>query len=132
MKYFCSKCGKTTTYNLELPKFCSACGQSFASVSTKSIPTNINKNELKFKQNKYKEECYLEANDVNPNVNFKNIKPAFKVDIYKPTNETLGSLIDNPSKPSENNNIEFNNINRSHDEILAEFHKEAGALRSNQ
>jgi len=132
MKYFCSKCGKTTGYNLELPKFCSACGQSFASVPSKSIPTNIYKNELKLKENKYKEDDYVEANEVNPNINFKNIKPAFKIDLYKPPNETFGSLVDNPSKPIEHNDIQFNNINRSSEEILAEFQREAGSLRSNE
>jgi ribosomal protein S27AE len=132
MKYFCSKCGKTTAYNLDLPKFCSACGQSFASTHNKPIQPTIYKNELKYKQNKHQEEEYIEANEVAPNINFKNIKPAFTVDLYKPSNETLGTLIDNPSKPLENNDIQFNNVNRSYDEILAEFKREAGSLRSNE
>jgi hypothetical protein len=132
MKYFCSKCGKTTAYNLELPKFCSACGQSFANVLSKSIPTNIYKNELKLKDNKYQEDNYIESNEVNTHINFKNIKPAFKINIYKSNNETFGSLIDNPSKPLENNNIQVNNINRSNEEILEEFQREAGCLRSNE
>jgi ribosomal protein L37E len=150
MKYFCSKCGKTTAYNLELPKFCSACGQSFAStsrtssVSSKSIPTNVNKNELKFKENinsRNIEDDILYNSEYTPipnesqvikTRNFKNIKPAFKIDLYKPSNETFGSLIDNPSKPLENNDIQFNNINKSHDEILTEFQREAGSLRQNE
>jgi len=132
MKYFCSKCGKTTVYNLDLPKFCSACGQSFASVSSQSIQANIYKNELKFKENKHKEEDYIEDNEVNPNINFKNIKPAFKIDLYKPSNETFGSLIDNPSKPLKTNNLQFDSIHKSHEEILAEFKKEAGSLRTNE
>ena len=132
MKYFCSKCGKTTAYNFELPKFCSACGQSFASIPNKPISTNEYKNELKLKENKYQEDDYIDANEVNTQINFKNIKPAFKIDIYKSNNETFGSLIDNPSKPIENNDIQFNNINKSNEEILAEFQREAGPLRSNE
>lgn len=132
MKYFCSKCGKTTAYNLELPKFCSSCGQSFASKPSKPIQTTIYKNELKYKENKHQEEASIEASEVVPNINFKNIKPVFTVDLYKPSNETFGTLIDNPSKPVENNNTQFNNINKSHDEILAEFQREAGSLRSNE
>ena len=132
MKYFCSKCGKTTVYNLDLPKFCSACGQSFASVSSQPIQANIYKNELKFKENKHQEEDSIEDNEVNPNINFKNIKPAFKIDLYKPSNETFGSLIDNPSKPLEVNSIQSDNINKSHDQILAEFQREAGSLRANE
>jgi len=131
MKYFCSKCGKTTAYNLDLPKFCSACGQSFASMPNKSITTSIYKNELKLKENKYPEDD-VQNNQVNSNINFKNIKPAFTIDVYKPHNETFGSLIDNPYKPIENNDIQFNNINRSSEEILAEFQREAGSLRSNE
>ena len=53
MKYFCSKCGKTTEYNFELPKFCSCCGQSFASkkVATQDSKTERFLNELKLKKN---------------------------------------------------------------------------------
>jgi len=143
MKYFCSKCGKTTAYNLELPKFCSACGQSFASAYSKSIPTNINKNELKFKENNkqinieddilYNSEGHnLDDDKYKMAVNFKNIKPAFKIDLYKPIQETLGSLLDNPSKPIENIKSEVNTINRSDVDILAEFKREAGSLRQNE
>ncbi|MEY4342222.1 MAG: hypothetical protein RL736_12 [Pseudomonadota bacterium] len=143
MKYFCSKCGKTTAYNLNLPKFCSACGQSFASTSSKSIPTNINKNELKFKENNkpinIEDDILYNSNGhnlddnkyINP-ANFKNIKPAFKIDLYKPLQDTFGSLLDNPSKPLENNDLKFNNISKSNEEILAEFKQEAGSLRINQ
>ena len=139
MKYFCSKCGKTTAYNLDLPKFCSACGQSFASTHDKPIQTTIYKNELKLKENNksiniqddilYNNEGHKLAVEM---LNFKNIKPAFKIDVYKPLNETFGTLIDNPCKPLENNDIQFNNVNRSQDEILADFKKEAGSLRSNE
>jgi len=143
MKYFCSKCGKTTAYNFELPKFCSACGQSFASTTTKSVPTNINKNELKFKQNNkqinieddilYNSEGHnLDNDQYKIAANFKNIKPAFKIDLYKPIQETVGSLLENPSKPIENIKSEVNTINRSDVDILEEFKREAGSLRQNE
>ena len=140
MKYFCSKCGKTTQYNFELPKFCAFCGQSFASKpSSTPVEDKRNKflNELKLKKNinsikieediLYNSENYEEGNyDVN---NFKNIKPSFKLDVYQPKGESFGSLIDNPSSPIEINNQ--NNIQtKTKEEILSEFQKEAGSLRS--
>jgi heterodisulfide reductase subunit B len=137
MKYFCSKCGKTTQYNFELPKFCSSCGQSFESKSsTIKAEDQRNKflNELKLKKNinplkiqddlEDAEEYYVESN-----IDFKKIKPSFKVDVYKSRGESFGSLIENPSKPVDMvNNIK--NEQKTNEEILAEFQREAGPLRS--
>jgi hypothetical protein len=133
MKYFCSKCGKTTQYGFELPKFCAFCGQSFASQTVSPrAEEKKNKflNELKLKKNINSAEINDENYDtVESNINFKKIKPSFKVDVYQPKGESFGSLIDNPSAP-----IEINNQNdvqtKTKEEILAEFKKEAGSLRS--
>ena len=133
MKYFCSKCGKTTQYGFELPKFCAFCGQSFASKSSSAqAEDNRNKflNELKLKKNINSVEIdYENYNEVESNIDFKKIKPSFKVDVYQSKGESFGSLIDNPSAP-----IEFNNQNniqtKTKEEILAEFQREAGSLRS--
>jgi hypothetical protein len=125
MKYFCSKCGKTTQYNLTLPKFCSDCGESFNS--------KINNNELKSKENSYdivEDTEPIEDHVVN-NINFKKIKPSFKLDIYKPKNESLGGLIDNPAKPV---NFDSSDIAapKTQDQILQEFQREAGLSRSQE
>jgi hypothetical protein len=133
MKYFCSKCGKTTQYGFELPKFCAFCGQSFASQTVSPrAEEKKNKflNELKLKKNINSAEINNENYDtVESNINFKKIKPSFKVDVYQSKGESFGSLIDNPSAP-----IEINNQNdvqtKTKEEILAEFQKEAGSLRS--
>ena len=133
MKYFCSKCGKTTQYGFELPKFCAFCGQSFASKSSSAqAEDNRNKflNELKLKKNINSTEISDENYDtVENNIDFKKIKPSFKVDVYQSKGESLGSLIDNPSAPTEvsdQNNIQT----KTEEEILAEFQREAGSLRS--
>jgi hypothetical protein len=133
MKYFCSKCGKTTQYNFELPKFCAFCGQSFASKSSSApVEDKRNKflNELKLKKNINSVEVDDESYDtIDSNIDFKKIKPSFKVDVYQPKGESFGSLIDNPSSPIEVNNQ--NNIQtKTKEEILSEFQKEAGSLRS--
>jgi ribosomal protein L37E len=133
MKYFCSKCGKTTQYNFELPKFCAFCGQSFASQTVSpQAEEKKNKflNELKLKKNINSAEINDENYDtLESNINFKKIKPSFKVDVYQPKGESFGSLIDNPSAPIEINNQ--NNIQtKTKEEILAEFQREAGSLRS--
>jgi hypothetical protein len=133
MKYFCSKCGKTTQYGFELPKFCAFCGQSFASKSSSApVEDKRNKflNELKLKKNINSIEISDESYDtVESNIDFKKIKPSFKVDVYQPKGESFGSLIDNPSAPIEVNNQ--NNIQtKTKEEILSEFQKEAGSLRS--
>ena len=137
MKYFCSKCGKTTQYNFELPKFCSSCGQSFESKSsTIKAEDQRNKflNELKLKKNinplklqdnlEDTEEHYVESN-----IDFKKIKPSFKVDVYKNPGESFGSIIENPSEPVH---IEIDTPKKpkTRQEILAEFQREAGSLRS--
>jgi hypothetical protein len=136
MKYFCSKCGKTTLYNFELPKFCSFCGQSFSSPSTQSTKDGQKfLNELKLKKNNQANtrlinEDYIEdvEEEVIPNINFKNIKAKFTVDIRKSQGESFGSLIDNPAAPPiEYDNSELNI--KSKDQILEEFKKEAGASR---
>lgn len=139
MKYFCSKCGKTTQYNFELPKFCSSCGQSFASKPV-SAETKDKRdkflNELKLKKNinsNIEDDILYNSEDIeegNYNVqNFKNIKPSFKVNVFKNKGESFGSLLDNPSKPI--NTIEnTNKQSKTKEEILAEFYKEAGSLRS--
>jgi hypothetical protein len=143
MKYFCSKCGKTTQYNFELPKFCAFCGQSFASKPS-SIQSEDKRNkflnELKLKKNTnsynieedilYNAENTKEGDyEVSKITSFKKIKPSFKLDIYQTKGESFGSLIDNPSAPIEINNQ--NNISqKTEEEILSEFQREAGSLRS--
>ena len=144
MKYFCSKCGKTTQYSFEMPKFCAFCGQSFANKpATQQVENQRNKflNELKLKKNTnsinieedilYNSEYEPIENDKNEYKvqNFKKIKPSFKVDVYQNKGESFGSLLENPSEPIK---IENNNQtqSKSREEILAEFQREAGSLRS--
>lgn len=134
MKYFCSKCGKTTQYSFEMPKFCAFCGQSFANrPASKEVEEKGNKflNELKLKKNINPIEV-VEEEDVDileSNINFKSIKPSFKVDVYQSKGESFGSLLENPSehiKVEHNNQTQY----KSREEILAEFQREAGSLRS--
>ena len=142
MKYFCSKCGKTTQYNFELPKFCSSCGQSFASKSSPiKAEDQRNKflNELKLKKNinpiniendiLYNSEIFEEEEGDYKVRDFKKIKPSFKIDVYKSKGESFGSLIENPSKPIDMAN-DIQNEQKTREEILAEFQREAGSLRS--
>jgi hypothetical protein len=137
MKYFCSKCGKTTPYNFELPKFCSCCGESFASKPTSTkVEDNRNKflNELKLKKNTNSLTMREDITEIETESSyiaghFKNVKPSFKVDVYKNKGESFESLLENPSRPIEID--EKPSINtKTREEILAEFQKEAGSLRS--
>jgi hypothetical protein len=134
MKYFCSKCGKTTLYNFDLPKFCSFCGQSFAS-NTVSKPTPKTErflNELKLKKNvnNYEEEPYSE--DEIPNIDFKKVKASFKLDLYQPKGESFGSLIDNPSQQVEFVQENVPGEKKTTEQILKEFQKEAGLSRNQE
>jgi hypothetical protein len=140
MKYFCSKCGKTTQYSFEMPKFCAFCGQSFGAQATSIESENKrNKflNELKLKKNINSSELDNDFLDNSEPIeeenykvqNFKKIKPSFKIDVYQSKGESFGSLIENPVAPIEVDNQ--NNIQtKTREEILAEFQKEAGSLRS--
>jgi hypothetical protein len=134
MKYFCSKCGKTTLYNFDLPKFCSFCGQSFASNTvSKPIPkTERFLNELKLKKNvnDYEEESYGE--DEIPNIDFKKVKASFKLDLYQPKGESFGSIIDNPSQQVEFVQENIPGEKKTKEQILKEFQKEAGLSRNQE
>jgi hypothetical protein len=133
MKYFCSKCGKTTQYSFEMPKFCAFCGQSFANKpATKQAEDKRNKflNELKLKKNINPIEVEDDESSIlESNIDFKKIKPSFKVDVYQSKGESFGSLIDNPSEPIAINN-QSDIHTKTKEEILAEFQREAGSLRS--
>ena len=136
MKYFCSKCGKTTQYGFELPKFCAFCGQSFANKpsSVKAEETrNKFLNELKLRKNTNKtEEEENESFDENLNTNFKSIKAKFKLDIYQSKGESFKDLIDNPLEPV---NESFNTEKprqRTSEEILEDFKRESASIRNNE
>jgi len=134
MKYFCSKCGKTTEYNFELPKFCSCCGQSFASKSVVKQGSKTEKflNELKLKKNvnRYDEEAYDE--EEIPTIDFKKVKASFKLDLYQSKGESFGNLIDNPSQKIDFGQENPNNEKKTREQILKEFQKEAGLSRNQE
>jgi len=134
MKYFCSKCGKTTEYNFELPKFCSCCGQSFASKPVVKQESKTEKflNELKLKKNinRYDEEAYGE--EEIPTIDFKKVKASFKLDLYQSKGESLGSLIDNPSQKIDFVQDNPKNEKKTKEQILKEFQKEAGLSRNQE
>jgi len=147
MKYFCSNCGKTTQYGIELPKFCAYCGQSFANKSaSKETEDNRNRflNELKLKKNTNEIDIkkdmlynqnppeYIDAEEYieNKSTNFKHLQPSFKLDIYQSKGESFGSLINNPSAPVEVNDYNIKTKTKTKEEILSEFQKEAGLSRS--
>lgn len=134
MKYFCSKCGKTTEYNFELPKFCSCCGQAFASKPVVKQGSKNEKflNELKLKKNvnRYDEEVYDE--EEIPSIDFKKVKASFKLDLYQSKGESFGSLIDNPSQKIDFVQDNPNNEKKTKEQILKEFQKEAGLSRNQE
>ncbi len=134
MKYFCSKCGKTTEYNFELPKFCSCCGQAFASKPVVKQESKTEKflNELKLKKNvnRYDEEVYDE--EEIPTIDFKKVKASFKLDLYQSKGESLGSLIDNPSQKIDFVQDNPKNEKKTKEQILKEFQKEAGLSRNQE
>jgi hypothetical protein len=134
MKYFCSKCGKTTEYNFELPKFCSCCGQAFASKPVVKQESKTEKflNELKLKKNvnRYDEEVYNE--EEVPSIDFKKVKASFKLDLYQSKGESFGSLIDNPSQKIDFVQDNPKNEKKTKEQILKEFQKEAGLSRNQE
>ena len=134
MKYFCSKCGKTTEYNFELPNFCSCCGQSFASktVIKQGSKTEGLLNELKLKKNVNPENEDFYNEEEIPNIDFKKVKASFKLDLYQPKGESLGSLIDNPSQQIGFVQDNVPGEKKTKEQILKEFQKEAGLSRNQE
>jgi len=139
MKYFCSKCGKTTQYNFELPKFCAFCGQSFANkpASKETVESRDRfLNELKLKKNlnssilekNLLDDSEFATEENNKFTDFKKVKPTFQLDVYQSKGESFGNIIDNPAESvaSTNSNINI----KSKEDVLLEFQQEAGALRS--
>ena len=132
MKYFCSKCGKTTQYTFEIPSFCAFCGQSFANkLASPQAVEQGNKflNELKLKRNINSVREEEVENVQEEHINFKQVKAKYKLNIYKNKGESFGDLIDNPQELIESS-IEKSNTSKSTEEILQEFQSEAGSLRS--
>lgn len=82
MKYFCSKCGKTTEYNFNLPKFCSQCGYEFASAKSSKAPAEIKLNKINDNTQTIIEPD-VEEDYTSPQINFKQVRPTFKVDVYR-------------------------------------------------
>jgi hypothetical protein len=138
MKYFCSKCGKTTQYGFEMPKFCAFCGQSFANKPA-SVETDDKRNkflkELKLKKNINQ---YIDDDDTDrsigedPNIDYKSIKAKFKLDIYSPKGESFGNLIDSPMQPSERPSKNNINIQKTSEQILEDFKKESSSSRNKE
>jgi hypothetical protein len=173
MKYFCPSCGKPTVYNLNIPKFCSECGVSFAPNKT-AVASNLKKlfpsqtfapaeaKPLSAEQNerinatikkmapKYEASIsfentttsqptedqdieYIDSEDFDAS-KFKSIKPQFKVEARRSDGVSFENLVTNgyvnnykSSDSSLDNNIITNN--RSADDILNEFQREAGTSR---
>lgn len=125
MKYFCPKCGKTTVYNLQLPKFCSNCGSHFGVGGKQPSET---KPILPVENNREDAEVVNDEERLWSSMNFKTITPKFSINVYSHQGESFGSLLDNPSKPSPVAN-EAETIKRSSEEILSEFQREAGSSR---
>lgn len=175
MKYFCSSCGKPTIYNLNMPKFCSECGVSFA--TKPNVPTNLKKlfpqNNVapaeakspspeenarinatlekimppQYRVNILSEDTsseqqlasddieYIDSEDFDTS-KFKYIKPQFKVEARRAEGVSFENLLTNgyvnnykPSSDSFNDNAPIHN--RTADDVLSDFQKEAGSLRGN-
>ena len=175
MKYFCSSCGKPTIYNLNMPKFCSECGVSFATKPNvsdnlkKLFPSNSasiaeakplsqEQNERinatlekmmppQYRANILSEETssgkqfasddieYIDSEDFDTS-KFKYIKPQFKIEARRAEGISFENLLTNgyvnnykPSSDSFDNNASIHN--RTADDVLSDFQKEAGSLRGN-
>jgi hypothetical protein len=173
MKYFCPSCGKPTVYNLNIPKFCSECGVSFAANKTvvasnlkklfpsqdfapaeakspspeqiERINATIEKMTPKYKASISFENTatgqstedqdieYIDSEDFDTS-KFKSIKPQFKIEARRSNGVSFENLVTNgyvnnykSSDSSLDNDIITNN--RSADDILNEFQREAGTSR---
>jgi len=135
LKIYCKKCGSPTSYSLNKPKFCSACGNSFQ----ENITPNINQKEInppKLTINKFKNinrpeidiEDDLDSENIDiSKININNLKIEYSQD--KTDNIKIKDLIGTSSGGNtlRKNKIKKTKINKK--QFLEDFQKEAGTLR---
>ena len=121
-KLYCSSCGAANSYTNQKPNFCQKCGASLgvSKASTKSAPSKS-----------------LELEETEESFSIPPISE-LQVDstIYKPSAEKLENLVgssqgelgsDSLRRPSNT----YGQKGASQKEIMAEFQKEAGAIKPN-
>ena len=145
MKLFCAQCGKPTEYTLSLPKFCSGCGQSFSATASSrpTVSTPVApKPQFKLRGEQsppYREDDYEESNPdatpdseltINPR-DYHKIKPKFKIINMEAGPESFGSVLSQSyaSKFVPEPNQPRQQAHAPVSDVMAEFQKEAGAIR---
>jgi len=158
MKYFCPDCGKTTQYNFELPRFCSACGINLSTRSREPVvpTTNITSTVVNApaQESNYSvstnpvdqsvpEEILSNKNeltlseDIHQQGRFKNVKASFTVDVEQSRGESFSDLMGGDSEssgPSHQMDLPASNTRpkQTREEVLAEFAREAGPTRKSE
>jgi hypothetical protein len=108
MKTYCLKCGSSTSYAGEKPKFCSSCGSPLSASANKEIqPKNYEFHE-----------DLLDDEELNDKVDVPNMQ-GLDIEIEKtPSNKII------PQTPR------VNAPQQSSEQIMENFRKEAGTLRN--
>ena len=121
MKKYCTSCGKSIVYSVsDKPKFCDGCG------------TKLDFGDNLSEKDKDKKEVAAgprkeDAAQGNYSCNFSKLD--VEIQPSRPPSETLGYLIDNPA-PNTLASEETRNIpDKSREQILGNFRREAGSLR---
>lgn len=126
MKIYCPQCGSPTTYAGVKPKFCSSCGNPLSALAKKE----------KEEQKNYEihEDIDVEE-DPSESLNLDNMN-ALQVEInYQQNNKvTFGQLMKDSANAELDGDINFTEKQsapqRSPDQIMQDFQKEAGTLRN--
>lgn len=118
MKKYCTSCGKPSEFSVsDKPKFCSGCGTGF---SLGESPPKEEKEET------------TPAREKEENVSYSGNLSKLDVDVTpsRPPSETLGYLIDNPAPNTLADEPIPNAPERSREQFLESFKREAGSLRN--
>jgi len=120
MKIYCKKCGHPTDYTVNKPKFCSGCGQALskASVAPKLAP--VQEEESEEGEEEIEQLPQISQLDIE-------IEGDFQIKGFE-----FGSVLG--SNPSEQRYVNDTDglPDQSKEEILKQFKKEAGSIRSNK
>lgn len=125
MKKYCTSCGKLAEFSVkDKPKFCAGCGKPF------DLGGNLSTKE-KGNLEPAKEEALQEEREESTSGYSGNLSK-LDVDIIpsKPPSETLGHLIDNPAPNTLSSEPRLDVPQKSREQFLEDFKREAGSLRS--
>ena len=108
MKYFCKNCGFINNYMLTIPDSCGKCNTVLGSLSLKASSADYISKDLIIDKREINEN-----QDDNTVLDFKKVKPKFKLIVYGSKASLLSDLISSNETVDNVPNLEYSNNKQS-------------------